>query len=539
MEVQMNRSRGLSFKLGILFGTFLVVTLILTGVTTYLCQMSIYKKQCQRNITNVASYLASLIEADGSDFLEYKKYYEENYADVDIPIDDDQYLDYEAEFMRLFSEKYPGKTLGGDISYDELDPEVKKAWFLYSHMYWLLTFERARADFNLPYTYFLIPDEEQESNVYMIDGVRTSRARHIQYLEEDHDPNNIDHPQGDEAEYMYLNDEYHNPKKDHEILWRTWETGEAQDGYKVWHNNWGDTYSYYVPVWINHEKVGLSVAEVDIADVNAEILRNTFKQLGFIAVVFVICLTIVMVIINRNYIFKIIRLEESVRNYTSSKDSAVVTDIEQNIKGHDEIVSLSEEIISMIIEIENYIRSLVKVNSELADEKSNSARMADLANKDALTGIRNRTAYEKEIQKLEWELADGNTNFGIAMIDLNFLKRINDTYGHEQGNLAIKKLCFIVCHVFEHSPVFRVGGDEFVVILKNHDFENRDELVDDFRAQLEVLREDQRTEPWEKISAAIGVAVYDKDRDAGVDNVVKRPDQIMYECKKEMKAVRE
>ena len=374
----------------------------------------------------------------------------------------------------------------------------------------------------------------------MIDGERSSRKGHNEFIKEQNDPrySQYEHYQGDEEEYMYLNDEYPNPREDHVILWTTWETGEAQDGYKVWHNVWGDTYSYYFPVWINHEKVGLVGTEVEIADVNAEILKNTMNQMCIIALVLVVCLMIAIAFINKKYISKIVTLETSVQDYTSSKDAAVVEDIEKNIKGHDEIVSLSEEIISMIIEIENYIRSLVQVNAELADEKSNSARMSDLAHKDALTGIRNRTAYEKEIQKLEWDLADGNTGFGIAMIDLNFLKRINDTYGHEQGNIAIKKLCYIICHIFEHSPVFRVGGDEFIVILKNTDFENRDELVESFRTELELLQNDSSIEPWEQVSAAIGVAVYDKDRDASVDNVVKRADQLMYENKKEMKAVR-
>ena len=70
-------------------------------------------------------------------------------------------------------------------------------------------------------------------------------------------------------------------------------------------------------------------------------------------------------------------------------------------------------------------------------------------------------------------------NFGIAMIDLNNLKVINDTYGYEEGNYAIKKLCEIVCSVFSHSLVFRIGGDEFVVILKGADqkmYENKNEM---------------------------------------------------------------
>lgn len=535
----MKKSVGLGFKLGAVFSVFLIVALVLCGIMTYFSQMTIYRNQCQRNMTRVASYLASLIEADGQDFLDYKEYYGDHYAEVDIPIDASEYLSYEARFNELFASRYPGKALGKDITIFDCDEDVQHAWFIYTHLYWLLTFERARADFNLPYSYFLIPNEEDETNVYMIDGERSSRADHIEFITEHTQYQPYDHYQGDEDEYMYLNDTYYNPRSEHQILWATWDSGEAQNGYKVWHNTWGDTYSYYVPVWIDHEKVGLVTTEVDIADVNSEIMSNTLRQLGVIAMVLIVCLVIAILFINKAYISKIVILEASVQEYALTKDPSVVESIENNMKGQDEIVSLSEKIVSMIHEIENYIKSLTAAHAELADEKINSARMTELANKDALTGIRNRTAYEKEIQKLEWELSDGRTEFAIAVIDLNFLKTINDTYGHEQGNLAIKKLCYTVCHVFDHSPVFRIGGDEFVAILKNEDYMDREDLVDDFRSRLDALADEDDIEPWEKISAAIGLAVYDKNRDAGVDDVFRRADQFMYENKKEMKAVRE
>ncbi|MBR1913366.1 MAG: GGDEF domain-containing protein, partial [Lachnospiraceae bacterium] len=225
--------------------------------------------------------------------------------------------------------------------------------------------------------------------------------------------------------------------------------------------------------------------------------------------------------------------------YTSEKDSGVVEEIRANIRGRDEVTSLANEVVSMIIEIENHIKFLLITNQELAETKGDVAKMTDLARKDALTGIRNRTAYDKETEKLQHSLDEGDMDFGMAMIDLNFLKRTNDTYGHEKGNESIKKLCYIVCHVFEHSPVFRIGGDEFVAILKNEDFRNRDALLIEFDDELERLRELDDLEPWERISAAIGIAVYDSTCDRSVSDVFKRADSIMYECKKRMKATRQ
>lgn len=162
-----------------------------------------------------------------------------------------------------------------------------------------------------------------------------------------------------------------------------------------------------------------------------------------------------------------------------------------------------------------------------------------LAHKDTLKVPHGFTAYDTEVQALDWQIGQGNAEFSIAMIDLNYLKKINDTFGHEQGNIAIKKLCYIVCHTFTHSPVFRIGGDEFVAILKNDDYKNRVNLVEVFNRSLAELAKDDKLEVWEKVSAAIGIADFDMKIDANVANVFARADKAMYQRKKEMKAVRE
>ena len=172
--------------------------------------------------------------------------------------------------------------------------------------------------------------------------------------------------------------------------------------------------------------------------------------------------------------------------------------------------------------------------------KKKASQMSELANKDALTGVRNKTAYDKEIIRMEYALSVGKqTAFGIGMIDLNFLKRINDTYGHEQGDYAIKKLCRVVCATFVHSPVFRIGGDEFVVILEGSDYENVQTLSAELKQKMQSMEEDTNLEPWEKVSASVGFAFYDKDQDTSVLNVFRRADAEMYACKKNMKAMRE
>nr|MCR5025109.1 diguanylate cyclase [Lachnospiraceae bacterium] len=64
------------------------------------------------------------------------------------------------------------------------------------------------------------------------------------------------------------------------------------------------------------------------------------------------------------------------------------------------------------------------------------------------------------------------------------------TYGHDKGNMAIKKLCHLVCVIFDHSPVFRIGGDEFVVILRGNDHDHYDELADSLNKEIESMSVD-------------------------------------------------
>ena len=102
-----------------------------------------------------------------------------------------------------------------------------------------------------------------------------------------------------------------------------------------------------------------------------------------------------------------------------------------------------------------------------------------------------------------------------------------------------KAILQLVCHIFEHSPVFRIGEDEFVVILQNSDYDTREQLYSIFNSKIESLRETSDLDPWEKISASIGLAVYDRAFDNSVDSVFKRADKLMNMRKKEMKATRE
>lgn len=168
-------------------------------------------------------------------------------------------------------------------------------------------------------------------------------------------------------------------------------------------------------------------------------------------------------------------------------------------------------------------------------DELNSARK--IAFTDSLTGVKSKSSYADYGQELQRRLDSGEKfSLALGMFDCNNLKPINDLYGHEKGDEYLRNSARLICHSFKHSPVFRIGGDEFVAVLMNEDFENREELCAQFERQQQEMRESAEN-AWESISVAIGIAVYDPETDYSIDDVFERADRIMYEDKRRRKAV--
>ncbi len=98
------------------------------------------------------------------------------------------------------------------------------------------------------------------------------------------------------------------------------------------------------------------------------------------------------------------------------------------------------------------------------EEELFSAR--ELANRDALTGVKSKHAFVEAEKELGERIDKGEAlEFSIVICDVNGLKAINDNLGHKAGDEYIRAACSVICGIFKHSPVFRIGGDEFSVIL--------------------------------------------------------------------------
>ena len=189
-------------------------------------------------------------------------------------------------------------------------------------------------------------------------------------------------------------------------------------------------------------------------------------------------------------------------------------DVKLDYNGNDEVGTLTAATNRLIEHLGGYIADL---NS--------------LAYADALTSVRNKGAYDIFMEQIQKRIDEGeDPTFAVAIFDCDDLKTINDTYGHDKGDVYLKNSCHLICRVFSKSPVFRLGGDEFAVILQGEDYLNREKLKKLFIEKSEEICAFAK-EPWERISVAIGLADYTYAGDKDAHSVARRADHLMYEDK--------
>jgi diguanylate cyclase (GGDEF)-like protein len=157
-----------------------------------------------------------------------------------------------------------------------------------------------------------------------------------------------------------------------------------------------------------------------------------------------------------------------------------------------------------------------------------------LAYLDSMTGLRNTTSYKVWVTDFDKDIQTQSKDFGVIVLDINYLKETNDKYGHDVGNKLIVAVAQIISGIFKRSPVFRIGGDEFLVILQNRDLENFAQLCESFDLECanSSIVADEDTIP---ISVAKGFAKYDPTADTQFVDVFNRADDAMYKNKRKMK----
>ena len=151
---------------------------------------------------------------------------------------------------------------------------------------------------------------------------------------------------------------------------------------------------------------------------------------------------------------------------------------------------------------------------------------------DPLTGVGSKQAYLEDSEEVYKRICDGTAeDIGVVVFDINDLKVINDTEGHDEGDIAIYNASMLISEFFDSSPVYRIGGDEFVVILEGDAYKTREERLNAFDRQVE---NNLRTG---KVVISSGMSEYRRGTDKNYRDVFQRADTQMYLRKNELKSL--
>ncbi|MCR4684398.1 MAG: GGDEF domain-containing protein [Lachnospiraceae bacterium] len=166
---------------------------------------------------------------------------------------------------------------------------------------------------------------------------------------------------------------------------------------------------------------------------------------------------------------------------------------------------------------------------DLEAEKKNANTFKNMANTDSMTGVRNKHAYLEAETSLNQRIRQNEIEkLAVVVCDINGLKHVNDTQGHAAGDQLIKDACSLICEYFTHGAVYRIGGDEFVVLLQEKGYDTMPEVMAEIN---HVVEENIKKK---EVVVAIGYSQLTKE-DQLVRDVFERADQMMYQRKQELK----
>lgn len=188
--------------------------------------------------------------------------------------------------------------------------------------------------------------------------------------------------------------------------------------------------------------------------------------------------------------------------------------------------------INTIFDKENSVHHHVSIFSDITQKKAAEDLLLQQASYDELTGLPNRRLLiDRLIQDIK-RLTRSNSKLALLFLDLDYFKTVNDTLGHNMGDVLLKETSTRLTRIVRQTDtVARLGGDEFVIILSElNDIESVERVVQEILYQ--IAKPFNLNDEVVHLSASIGIAFFPEDATVA-DDLIKHADQAMYNAKKE------
>ena len=198
----------------------------------------------------------------------------------------------------------------------------------------------------------------------------------------------------------------------------------------------------------------------------------------------------------------------------------------ENKKGKTYYLEVTE---FLIFDAENKVLGIEGIVRDITEHTVSKNRISNMLYHDTLTGISNRLHLEVLMERLIFDTYATHNTFAMLFLDLDHFKHINDTLGHDVGDLLLQQIAHDISEIINHGDIFaRIGGDEFVIIFKDI---HKTELLEMIEQLMLLMHKPWNINEYElSVTASIGVVNYPEDGKSTVD-LMKSADIAMYKSK--------
>ncbi|WP_422658831.1 sensor domain-containing diguanylate cyclase [Paenibacillus sp. EC2-1] len=166
-----------------------------------------------------------------------------------------------------------------------------------------------------------------------------------------------------------------------------------------------------------------------------------------------------------------------------------------------------------------------EIEQKQAELMEYNAILVELSVTDKLTGLKNRRYFQEKLEELIVRYSENEQPFSVLIIDIDHFKKVNDTWGHQAGDLVLKQLAdTLIRHSLREDTVARLGGEEFVLLLPD-----ADAAASKLRA--EALRVAVLQTPWELVTITVSIGVATMTSEDSDVTLLEKADQALYASK--------
>jgi diguanylate cyclase (GGDEF)-like protein len=222
--------------------------------------------------------------------------------------------------------------------------------------------------------------------------------------------------------------------------------------------------------------------------------------------------------------------------YTTDQNDFLI-DIPYNSITHSKFNSMQQNVTIVPFDLDNdQVAIFIYDNTSLRETNAKLNNLNDelkeLSNKDHLTGLYNRRFFAEESTRAISLSNRNNTSLSVVMMDIDKFKNINDTYGHNCGDLVIVAVANLLKKTVRMSDIpARFGGEEFVLLLHETTPQNAFNIAENLRKEIEKI-ELPYDDSIVTFTVSFGVAQCDSEKDSNnIEHTIARADKALYEAK--------